>query len=149
MSEAKPQEIEIANLLVKQSPDAIIFADLFGVITVWNTAAERIFGFTTEAAIGAKLDIIIPESFREAHWRGFDRAIADTVTKFVGQALPTKALRADGTEFYVELSFAIILDNHGKPMGSVAHARDIDERFNKERASRKRLKELEANLIKS
>ncbi|MBV1932808.1 MAG: PAS domain S-box protein [Porticoccaceae bacterium] len=141
-------EIDFANLLVNQSPDAIIFADLSGVIRVWNTAAERIFGFSADVAIGASLDIIIPESFREAHWQGFNRAIADSVTKFVGQALPTKALRADGTEFYVELSFAIILDKEGKPLGSVAHARDIDERFIKERANRRRLKELEAEVVK-
>ena len=140
-------EIDISNLLVDQSPDAIIFADLSGAIRVWNTAAERIFGFSTDAAMGESLDIIIPESFRKAHWEGFNRAIADSVTKFVGQALPTKALRADGSEFYVELSFAIILDSTGEPLGSVAHARDIDARFTKERANRKRLKALEAELI--
>ncbi|RLA40926.1 MAG: hypothetical protein DRR06_16770 [Gammaproteobacteria bacterium] len=139
-------EIDISDLLVSQSPDAVIFADLSGAIRVWNAAAERIFGFSADTAIGASLDIIIPESFREAHWQGFNRAIADSLTKFVGQALPTKALRADGTEFYVELSFAIILDNKGEPVGSVAHARDINERFTKERANRKRLKELEAGV---
>lgn len=141
-------ETDISGLLVNQAPDAIIFADLSGVIRIWNTAAERIFGFPTDAAIGASLDIIIPESFRETHWQGFNRAIADSVTKFLGQALPTKALRADGTELYVELSFAIILDSVGKPLGSVAHARDIDERFTKERANRRRLKELEAEVAK-
>ena len=146
MNDSTTSEIDITGLLVNQSPDAIIFADLSGIIRIWSSAAERIFGFSADAAIGASLDIIIPESMREVHWRGFDRAIADSITKFVGQALPTKAQRADGTSFYVELSFAIILDNAGKPVGSVAHARDIDERFKKERASRKRLKELEIEL---
>jgi PAS domain S-box-containing protein len=146
MREKMTRDIDISGLLVTQSPDAIIFADRSGVIRVWNTAAERVFGFSTDAAIGASLDIIIPESFRKAHWQGFNRAIADAVTKFVGQALPTKALRADGTEFYVELSFGIILDKDGKALGSVAHARDIDERYTKERANKKRLKELEAAL---
>lgn len=141
-------EIDISSLLVSQAPDAIIFADLSGVIRVWNTAAERVFGFPKGDAIGASLDIIIPEAFREAHWRGFNRAIADFVTRYEGQSLPTRALRADGSEFYVELSFAIILDGEGKPRGSVAHARDIDERFSRERAHRRRLKELEAGLEK-
>ena len=148
MNESKMSETDIACLLVKQSPDAIIFADLSGTIRVWNSAAARIFGFLADEVIGTSLDIIIPESFREAHWRGFNRAIADAVTQFEGLALPTRAHRADGSEFYVELSFAIILDDEGKPVGSVAHARDIDERFTKERANWKRLKELEAKLAK-
>ncbi len=148
MSEGLIGKSDISGLLVDQAPDAIIFADLSGIIRLWNAAAERIFGFDADTAIGASLDIIIPESFREAHWLGFDRAIAESLTKYVGQALPTRALRADGTEFYVELSFAIILDNEGKALGSVAHARDIDERYSKERSNRKRLKELEAELVK-
>lgn len=146
MDECIPSEINIFERLVNQAPDAIIYADLSGTIRVWNTAAERMFGFIAETAVGANLDIIIPPSFREAHWRGFDRAAADSVTKYVGQALPTRALRADGTEFYVELSFAIILDDAGRSIGSVAHARDIDDRYVKDRARRKRLKELEAEL---
>ena len=148
MSEGLIGNSDISGLLVDQAPDAIIFSDLSGTIRVWNAAAERIFGFVADRAIGASLDIIIPESFQEAHWRGFDRAIAESLTKYVGQALPTRALRADGTEFYVELSFAIILDDEGKALGSVAHARDIDERYSKERSNRKRLKELEAELVK-
>jgi len=84
-------ESDIADLLVNQSPDADIFADLSGIIRVWNSAAERIFGFSSDMAIGARLDIIIPEPFREPHWRGFNRAIADAVTQFEGQALPTRA----------------------------------------------------------
>ena len=129
MSKTKPKQMDIAGLLVNQSPDAIIYADLSGAIRVWNRSAERIFGHLADTVIGASLDIIIPESKREAHWRGFNRAIADAVTKFEGQAVPTRARRADGTEFYVELSFAIILDNGGKAVGSVAYARDMDERF--------------------
>ncbi len=147
MNEVASKPIPISGLLVNQAPDAIIFANLSGTIEVWNTAAERIFGFSADEAIGARLDIIIPESFREAHWRGFNRAIADSITQFVGQAIPTKALRRDDSEFYVELSFGIILDDSGQAVGSVAHARDIDERFTKERTNRKRLKDLEANLI--
>jgi PAS domain S-box-containing protein len=148
MSATTRGEINFPDLLVKQSPDGIVFADLSGTIQVWNNAAERLFGFPAHAAIGASLDIIIPESFREAHWLGFNRAIADSVTKYAGRALPTKAQRADGSTFYVELSFGIVLDEEGKVIGSVAHARDIDERYIEQRANRKRLKELEAELDK-
>lgn len=134
---------DIAELLVEQSPDAIVFIDKAGIIRVWNTAAERIFGFTASDSLGANVNIIIPEHLRDAHLRGFERALAERTTKYSGQTLPTKAIRSDGTRIYVELSFAIVLDAEGDALGALAHARDITERFEKERADRKRLQKLE------
>lgn len=137
------QSFEPASL-IEQAPDAMIFADLEGIIRVWNPAAERIFGFAAADAIGKDLNIIIPESLQERHWTGYDRALAAGDTKYRGQSLPTKARRADASEIYVELSFAIIHASDGKVTGSLAHARDITERFERERAQRRRLRELEA-----
>lgn len=130
-------------MLVDQAPDAMIFADRDGVICVWNPAAERIFGFTAEAAIGRDLNIIIPEGLRDAHWQGYDRALAAGDTKYRGQALPTKAIKADGSQIYVELSFAIVHAANGDVIGAMAQARDITERFERDRATRRRLRELE------
>jgi PAS domain S-box-containing protein len=123
-------------LLSDQAPDAVIFAGTDGVIQHWNEAATRIFGFTTEDAVGQSLDLIIPERFREAHWRGFDRALADGETKYSGKALPTRSERKDGATIYVELTFAIVKDASGTVLGALAHARDITERFLKEREQR-------------
>jgi PAS domain S-box-containing protein len=136
----------LAELLVEQSPDGIVFADNAGTIRVWNTAAQRIFGFTASDSLGANLNIIIPEHIRDAHWRGFKRALAERTTKYAGQALPTRAIRSDGTQIYVELTFAIVLDAKGDVLGALANARDITERFKKERVDRKRLQELEKIL---
>jgi PAS domain S-box-containing protein len=122
--------------LVDQAPDAVVFADRDGVIRVWNTAAERLFGHPATEAVGRNLDLIVPERFRQAHWTGFDRALAAGVTQYVGQSLTTKAVRADGTDLYVELSFAIVLDDDGAAVGALAHARDITERYLRERAER-------------
>lgn len=127
---------DLALRLVQQAPDGIIFADPSGTIRIWNTAAERIFGFAVSDAVGANLDIIIPEDLREAHWRGFEAALANRQTKHKGKALPTRATRADGTRIYVELSFAVILDAHGDALGALAQARDITERYTKEREAR-------------
>jgi PAS domain S-box-containing protein len=132
-----------AAILVDQAPDAIIYAGRDGVIQVWNPAAERIFGHAAEAAIGQTLDIIIPESLREAHWTGYDRALAAGDTKYRGQSLPTKALKSDGSQIYVELSFAIVHAGGGEVVGAMAQARDITERFERDRAVRRRLRELE------
>lgn len=105
------------ELLIEQSPDAIIFADSTGIIRIWNSAGERIFGFTKSEALGANINIIIPERLRDAHWRGFARALAERTTKYAGQALPTKAIRSDGTQIYVEFSFAIVIDAKGDVLG--------------------------------
>lgn len=131
----------LQELLIEQSPDAVIFADSAGIIRIWNTAAERIFGFTKSDALGANLNIIIPERLRDAHWRGFERALAERTTKYAGQALPTKAVRSDGSQIYVELTFAIVIDAKGDVLGALAHARDITKRFEKERADRQNLQE--------
>lgn len=122
---------ELAGWLVQQSPDATIFSDKQGDIRVWNAAAERMFGFSAEQALGQNLDLIIPERLRRMHWRGFDAAIAAGVTKHSGKPMPTKALRADGSEFYTEMGFALIFNDQGEVVGTVAQARDITERYEK------------------
>jgi PAS domain S-box-containing protein len=130
------------RLIVEQSPDAMIFADTGGIIRLWNTAAERIFGFTATSAVGENLNIVIPESLRDAHWTGYARALAAGETKYRGQALPTKALKADGSTIYVELSFAIVHADDGTVVGALANARDITERFEHDRNIRRELREL-------
>ena len=122
----------------------MIYAGSDGVIAFWNEGAERVFGHSAEQAVGQSLDLIIPEQFRTAHWTGYDRALADKATKYKGQSLATRATRADGETIYVELGFSIVLSGEGEAMGAMATARDITERFNKDRETRRRLRELEA-----
>jgi PAS domain S-box-containing protein len=133
-------------IILGQSPDAIIFADRDGIIRVWNAAAERIFGFAAEAALGKDLNIIIPESLQESHWAGYDRALAAGDTKYRGQSLPTKALKSDGSTIYVELSFAIVHAADGAVIGALANARDITERFERDRATRRELRDLRQQI---
>jgi PAS domain S-box-containing protein len=133
------------TLLVGQSPDAMIFAGTDGIIEVWNSGAERLFGYAPAEAIGQDLNIIIPERFRDAHWTGYDRALAAGVTKYAGRSLPTRAQKKDGTQFYVELGFSIIV-HEGVVLGALATARDITERFERERADRQKMRELQAQV---
>ena len=129
--------------LLDQAPDAVVFAGKDGVISYWNAAAERVFGHPASAAVGQNLDLIIPEQYREAHWRGFERALGEGDTKYRGQVLPTRAVRAGGEQIYVELSFAIIKAADGTVVGALALARDITERWNRDREMRRKLRELE------
>jgi PAS domain S-box-containing protein len=139
-------ESNLTALIVEQSPDAVIFAGTDGVIQVWNAAATAMFGFTAAEAIGQGLDIIIPEQFRDQHWKGYDRALEAGDTKYRGKSLPTRANKASGDTFYVELSFAIVHDASGAVSGALAHARDITERFERDRSLRKQMRELQDEL---
>lgn len=66
---------QLAHAMIEQAADAIIFADVHGVIQVWNRAAVLTFGFEATEALGQSLDLIIPEHLRAAHWAGFHRAM--------------------------------------------------------------------------
>lgn len=55
---------------------ALVFAEPSGVIRVWNSGAEALFGHPAADAIGRTLDLIVPPEFRERHWTGFKAAMA-------------------------------------------------------------------------
>ncbi len=67
-------QIDYAQL-VSAIGDAIIISDAKGAITLWNPAAERMFGFTQAEAMGQSLDLIIPERLRGRHWEGYDKTM--------------------------------------------------------------------------
>ena len=66
---------DFAARLVRDGPDAVIYADAQGRIRYWNAAATRIFGHGEAAALGQSLDLIIPERLRPRHWHGYDEVI--------------------------------------------------------------------------
>lgn len=113
--------------------DALIYADRSGTITRWNRAATALFGFSAEDALGQSLDLIIPEHLREAHWKGFDAALASGTMKLAGRPTLTRAQHKDGRKLYIEMTFALVRDAGGAVLGSAAMARDVTERVMRER----------------
>jgi hypothetical protein len=71
----------------------------------------------------SSIDIIVPERLREAHWRGFEAAMASGTLKLSGRPTLTRALHKDGSRLYIEMSFALVKNADGNPVGSVAVAR--------------------------
>lgn len=126
---------ELAEMILDQVADAVIFADRSGTIARWNRASTELFGYSRQEAIGANLDLIIPEHLRAAHWRGFEAAMANGVLKLQGRPTLTRAQHKSGRKLYVELTFALVKGAEGEVMGSVAMARDVTERVEKERAA--------------
>ena len=124
--------------LFEQSPDALIFSDPEGLIRKWNSAAERVFGYAGQEVAGRSLDVIIPERFRDAHWRGFRHAIKSGSTKYSGRALTTRAMHKQGCPLYVELTFALIRDADNNVLGVLAAARDCTESHLERKALREK-----------
>jgi PAS domain S-box-containing protein len=114
--------------IVEQAAEAIVFADRAGTIRLWNRAAERLFGHTAAEALGANLDLIIPERFRAAHWQGYRRAIDSGELRSADAARVTRAQHKDGRKLYVEMSFNLARDAAGAVIGSFAVARDVSDR---------------------
>lgn len=142
------QPTDLLAAIVDQAPDAIVFADREGLIRVWNSGAEKLFGFARAEVEGQSLDVIIPERLRRAHWEGFDRAIATGRTKNDGRATITRSMRKDGAKLYIDVSFSLVKDATGAVVGALAIARDAGARQDAERTMRARIGELEAALEK-
>ncbi|BDZ64053.1 PAS domain S-box protein [Agromyces mangrovi Wang et al. 2018] len=112
--------------VMESAIDAIISADARGVIRSWNSAARALFGHTEDEAIGQRLEMIIPERFHEGHRTGIARVSGGGETHVIGQTVELAAIRADGSEFPVELSLATwFLDDDRYYTGII---RDISER---------------------
>jgi PAS domain S-box-containing protein len=122
--------------LVAQVAEALIYANTEGVIERWNAAAEKTFGFSAAEALGQNLDLIVPEHLRKPHWNGFDKAMASRTLRLDGRPTLTRGLHKSGKKLYVEMSFALVCDDAGAPLGSVAVARDVTERVEREKAAK-------------
>ncbi|HEX7052699.1 MAG TPA: PAS domain S-box protein [Burkholderiales bacterium] len=129
--------------LVAAAGDAIVVADPQGRILVWNPAAERLFGFTADEALGRSLDLIIPERFRQRHWEGYEKVMRSGETRYGDQVLRVPALRKDGRPLSIAFTVALLKDANGRVESIAAIVRDDTERWNEERNLKKRLAELE------
>jgi PAS domain S-box-containing protein len=126
----------IDEMILDHVADAIICADRTGAIIRWNPASTALFGYSQEDAIGASLDLIIPEHLRAAHWTAFKAAMVDGAMKLEGRPTLTRAQHKSGRKLYVEMTFAVVKSGiEGDVIGSVAMARDVTERVERGRAS--------------
>ena len=126
--------------LVRDAPDAIIYANLLGAIAFWNKGAERIFGFSEAEAAGKSLDIIIPKNLRQRHWEGFAETVRTGKTRYsAGDVLAVPALRKDGSRISIEFTILPFADQAGRILGMAAILRDVSKKFEELKALRKEL----------
>jgi PAS domain S-box-containing protein len=113
--------------ILNSALDCIVTMDHEGGITEFNPAAERTFGYRRDEIIGKSMaEVIIPPSFREHHRLGVARYLATGESRVLGRHLELTAVRADGSEFPVELAITRIpLDG---PPSFTGYLRDITDR---------------------
>ena len=107
--------------IVDSSDDAIISKDLNGVVQSWNRAAERMFGFTPEEAIGRSITMIIPEERLGEE----DEVLGRIRRGLRVDHFETVRRRKDGTLIPISLSVSPIVDRSGQVVGASKIARDL------------------------
>ncbi len=122
--------------MLANSATAAICAGQDNLIISWNSAAEMLFGYSVDQAVGMPLSIIMPERHRAAHDAGLARAVKTGKARLAGQAVEMFAWHADGYEFPVDLSLSMWFEA-GKPMFG-ALIRDVTDR----QRARRRLEHL-------
>jgi PAS domain S-box-containing protein len=135
---------DLAARILDGSPDAVLVCDRTGVVRYWNAAAERVFGFREAEAVGASMDLIIPDRLRARHWAGWEKAMKTGVTHYgEGQLLAVPALHKDGRQISIEFSIQLLKGVDGAVEWVVAFIRDVTERYAREKQLRAHLANLE------
>jgi PAS domain S-box-containing protein len=114
------------RLVVETAPDAVISIDESGAILFANPATVRIFGYDPTELIGKPLTVLMPEFLRKLHEKGFSRYLATGQRHINWQGTELTALRKNGQEFPVEISFGELSRNGHKVF--TGFIRDISER---------------------
>ena len=132
IEQRKAEQLLTARLLaaiVESSNDAIISKSLDGIIQSWNAAAERLFGYTAEEAVGKHISLVIPpERMAEE-----DQIIARLRAGQRLEHFETERVRRDGQRLTVSLTISPIKDDSGTVVGASKIARDVTERRRIER----------------
>jgi PAS domain S-box-containing protein len=130
------KEAEIASAfrasVVESSDDAIITKNLDGMITSWNAAAERMFGYCAEEAIGRPITMLIPQDRLDEEPTIIDRLKrGERIEHF-----ETRRVRKDGSLLDISLTISPVKSVDGRVIGASKIARDITERKRAEEALR-------------
>ncbi|MGH2875431.1 MAG: SpoIIE family protein phosphatase [Solirubrobacteraceae bacterium] len=139
-------QTRLAELILDRAPSAVVSMDEAGVVTYWNPSAERIFGRPRAEAVGCRMaELIVPERLRAAHLEGVRRFLARGADAQVAdRRLELAALRADGTEFPIEITFYALRVDAGWTFH--AFVRDLSHLRRSQAEQARLVRELQAAL---
>jgi len=133
IAQAEQAQARLAAI-VESSDDAIISKDLNGIINSWNAAAERIFGYSAQAAIGQPVTIIIPPELREEEAQILKRLRSgERIEHF-----ETVRVAKNGKLLNISLTVSPIKDFQGRVIGASKIARDVTDRTLTEKEPREK-----------
>ncbi|MFZ3072586.1 MAG: PAS domain S-box protein [Thermodesulfobacteriota bacterium] len=122
--------------------DAMIMIDTEGNVSFWNNAAEAMFGYSGNEAVGKPIySLVIPSPMHEAHMKGFENFKNTGSGPVIGKLIEVEAMRKDGGVFPVELSLSAVKTKEG--WNAVGIVRDISGRKILEEKLRTKLDEVE------
>ncbi len=124
--------------MVESSEDAVLTKDLDGTITGWNPAAERLYGYGPQEAIGRNIELVVPEDRREELQLIMRRVAAGERT----QHFETVRQDRGGRRIDVSLTISPVVDSSGNVIGASTIARDVSERRRDEALLAQRTEEL-------
>lgn len=127
--ESFQKERLIRAAIVEFSEDAIVGKTLDGVITSWNRAAEKMFGYRAEEIMGQSVFVLIPPEYRAEE----ETLLADIRRGEASKLYETERVRKDGSRIAVSVTISPILDKDGRVVGLSKIARDITARKQAER----------------
>src|SRR5262245_23561274 len=110
--------------LVAATGDAVVVCDATGAITLWNAAAERMFGYSETEALGQSLDLIIPDRLRKRHWDGYQKTMETGVTRYGHDVLRVPAVDKQGRSLSIAFTVALLFSADKKPNAIVSIIRD-------------------------
>ena len=133
----------LSHQIVTHTQEAIVFANRDGRIQFWNAGAETLFGYSVAEAIGASLNLIVPERLQARHEAGYRHVMTTGHTQYSHQLLAVPAMRKDGTRLSIEFTVVLIRDSMGDILGVAALIRDVTARWQREKEIQARLAALE------
>jgi PAS domain S-box-containing protein len=136
ITDRKQAERAVVHLaaIVMSSEDAIISKNLQGIVTSWNGAAERLFGYTADEMIGQPVSRLIPSDLQDEETGILQRiGRGESIEQY-----ETIRVRKNGTAFPISLTVSPLIDLHGRIIGASKIARNITEQKRVEEALRER-----------
>lgn len=112
LEELKADRAELRRLLDKYrraieiSLDAMVAVDEDGVITLWNPAAEKFFGYSSDEALGTNVEMLVPPGLRERHRRGKERFLSTGQGSIIGHVVEVEGICKDGSLMPLEMSLS-------------------------------------------
>jgi diguanylate cyclase (GGDEF)-like protein/PAS domain S-box-containing protein len=124
-------ELRAQAKILDHIADSVIVMDLGGFITRWNKGAERMFGYTSEEAVGRNILFLYADDGADE-----DDSIQEAFLEGGSREIEVRRRRKSGETFWASLQLSLIRNDSGQPAGMVGYLTDITERVNAQQTLR-------------